>query len=38
MLETRKIFCNFAPNIEVDDTSEAKKEQNSYQNTIIRNS
>ena len=21
MLETRKIFCNFAPNIDVDDTS-----------------
>ena len=25
MLETRKIFCNFAPNIEVDDTFYIKK-------------
>ena len=38
MLETRKIFCNFAPNIKVDDTHYILKERNLYQNTNIRNS
>lgn len=27
MLETRKIFCNFAPNIEMDDTFYNNKKQ-----------